>query len=153
MEVNSAYAKAALQTLGGFPEHLGRSGDLLLSGEGGINILIQRAGFGLFYDPAILVRHHIPVSRLQKAWFRRRSFWQGVSLFILNNYVEEKAIELGFEEPSRHARVWEEVQVPVSVSGWLDLFDDMGEGDFVEQLRQLEHLGYLLESQSVLMGR
>src|SRR5262249_54420100 len=44
VEVNSAYKKMALLTIGGFPENLGRVGDSLLSGEGGINLLIERAG-------------------------------------------------------------------------------------------------------------
>ena len=37
IEVNSAYQREALLSIGGFPEHLGRVGDSLLSGEGGVN--------------------------------------------------------------------------------------------------------------------
>ena len=153
VEVNSIYRKAALAAVGGFPEHLGRSGESLLSGEGGINVVIQRAGWGLFYDPAILVRHHIPAVRLTKAWFRRRSFWQGVSINRLNRFVEETSARLGFTDPERPGRFWEELAVPTSPSGWAALFDDDDDMALPGQLVMLEHLGYLLESQSAVIGR
>ena len=153
VEVNAAYRKEILLRIGGFPEHLGRVGELLLSGEGGVDRLIRRAGFQLFYDPAILVRHHIPAMRLTRSWFRRRSFWQGVSLNLLNRYVEETAHRLGLPEPLRHARVWEEIAVPVSARAWGELFDDRSATDFGKQLSFLEQLGYLLESQSAVIGR
>jgi glycosyltransferase involved in cell wall biosynthesis len=153
VEVNSAYRKAALAQVGGFPEHLGRIGDLLLSGDGAVNLLIQRAGFLLYYDPEILVRHHIPPSRVTKEWFRRRSFWQGITMNRLHRYVEETADRLGLPKPRASARTWEEVTVPTSAAAWADLFDDRGTTDFDEQLIQLEQLGYLLESQSIVIGR
>jgi glucosyl-dolichyl phosphate glucuronosyltransferase len=153
VEVNSAYCKAALARIGGFPEHLGRIDNVLLSGEGVINVLIERAGFRLFYDPAILVRHHIPKSRCSRAWFRRRSFWQGVSLNLVHRYLDETAAKLGLPDVSRHKRMWEEIPVPTSPSAWADLFDDHDVQDFGDQLYQLEQLGYLFESQSVVVGR
>jgi glucosyl-dolichyl phosphate glucuronosyltransferase len=153
VEVNAAYKKEVLLQIGGFPEHLGRVGELLLSGEGGVDRLIRRAGFRLFYDPAILVRHNIPATRLTRTWFRRRSFWQGVSLNLLHRYLEETARKLGLPDPDRPMRVWEEVLVPVSPREWGDLFDDRSATDFSHQLSCLEQLGYLLESQSVVLGR
>jgi glucosyl-dolichyl phosphate glucuronosyltransferase len=153
VEVNAAYKKKVLLQIGGFPQHLGRVGELLLSGEGGVDRLIRRAGFRLFYDPAILVRHNIPATRLTRTWFRRRSFWQGVSLNLLHRYVEETARNLGLPDATRHARVWEEVVVPTSPRAWGDLFDDRSATDFGHQLSCLEQLGYLLESQSVVLGR
>jgi glycosyltransferase involved in cell wall biosynthesis len=154
VEVNAAYSKWVLAQIGGFPEHLGRAGEILLSGEGGVDRLIRRAGFKLYYDPAILVRHHIPASRLTRAWFRRRSFWQGVSLNLLHRYVEETARKLGLPEPVGYARTCEEIVVPVSARAWGDLFDDGSSiMDFHKQLNCLEQLGYLLESQSVIIGR
>jgi glucosyl-dolichyl phosphate glucuronosyltransferase len=153
VEVNAAYKKKVLVQIGGFPEHLGRVGELLLSGEGGVDRLVRRAGFRLFYDPAILVRHNIPAARLTRTWFRRRSFWQGVSLNLLHRYVEETARKLGLPEEARYARVWEEVIVPVSARAWGELFDDRSATDFGQQLSCLEQLGYLLESQSVVLGR
>jgi glycosyltransferase involved in cell wall biosynthesis len=153
IEVNSAYRKSALQQVGGFPERLGRVGGLLLSGDGAVNLLIQRAGYLLYYDPAILVSHHIPPSRLTKDWFRRRSFWQGVSMNMLHRYVEETARKQGLPEPPPQPRSWEEIIVPLSPAAWADLFDDRSKTDFIEQLVQIEQLGYLLESQSIVVGR
>jgi glycosyltransferase involved in cell wall biosynthesis len=153
VEVNSAYRKQALLAFDGFPEHLGRVGDSLLSGEGGIYMLFERAGFGMYYDPAILVRHHIPANRASKAWFRRRSFWQGVSLNLLNRYVEDMTRKHGMPDPTRHMRAWEEIGVPLSPAAWAELFDDHVPESFETQLVRLEQLGYLLESQSVVIGR
>jgi glycosyltransferase involved in cell wall biosynthesis len=152
VEVNAAYRRSALDLIGGFPEHLGRVGNTLLSGEGGINVLIERAGYRLFYDPAILVRHHIPASRCRRSWFRRRAFWQGVSINMLHRYIEETAARLHLAEPLRHRRTWEAIPVPLSPAAWAELFDDQSQ-DFATHLDQLEHLGYLLESQSVIVGR
>jgi glycosyltransferase involved in cell wall biosynthesis len=153
VEVNSAYKRAALETVGGFPENLGRVGESLLSGEGGINLLIERAGGMLYYDPAVLVRHRIPASRLTRTWFRRRMFWQGVTMNLLMRYVEEAARQLGLPERPPQARAWEEIVVPVTVSAWADLFDDRTDADFADQLERFQNLGYLLESQAVVMGR
>jgi glucosyl-dolichyl phosphate glucuronosyltransferase len=153
IEVNSAYKASALRQVGGFPERLGRSGDLLLSGDGAINHLIQRAEMLLFYDPEILVRHHIAASRLTKEWFRRRAFWQGVTMNRLYRFVEETARKQALREPALHARTWEEVMVPTSAAAWADLFDDRSATDFGDQLNQIEQLGYLLESQSAVISR
>lgn len=153
VEVNSAYSRAALERAGGFPEHLGRVGSTLLSGEGGVNVLIERMGLRLFYDPAILVRHHIPASRLTQGWFRRRAFWQGISLNLLNRYLEETTEALGLPEPADHGRRWEEIPVPASPSEWAALFEERTPLELGDQLYRLEQLGYLLESQAVVIGR
>ena len=126
--------------------------DSLLSGEGGVNLLIARAGYRLYYDPSILVRHHIPAARLTRTWFRRRVFWQGVTLNLLHRYVDATARRLGFSEPAGQARAWEEIVVPISATAWSELFDDPGPDDFGDQLDRIEALGYLLESQSVVVG-
>jgi len=152
IEVNSAYRKSALNLVGGFPEKLGRIGGLLLSGDGACNLLIQKAGYGLYYDPAILVRHHVASERLTKEWFRRRSFWQGVTMNRLHRYVEETAVELGLANAVTGSGTWEEILVPTSPLAWADLFDDRSSSDFADQLNQIEQLGYLLESQHLVVG-
>jgi glycosyltransferase involved in cell wall biosynthesis len=154
VEVNSAYRKSALLQVGGFPEHLGRHGDTLLSGDGAVNVLIRRAGYLLYYDPNIVVRHNISANRATKNWFRRRSFWQGVSMCRVHRYLEQetKRLALGSEERAT-ARYWEEIHVPVSATGWAELFDDRRVEDFSKQLFELEQIGYLLESQNIVVGR
>jgi glucosyl-dolichyl phosphate glucuronosyltransferase len=155
IEVNSAYRKAALERVGGFPEQLGRVGATLLSGDGAVNLLIEQAGYLLFYDPQIVVQHHIPVSRINKAWFRRRAFWQGVTLNRLHRYMEEAGKQAGLPKPALKSRRWDEIVVPTSAAAWANLFDDNNSDpeNFRDQVYYLEQLGYLLESQSVIMGR
>jgi glycosyltransferase involved in cell wall biosynthesis len=112
VEVNSAYRKTALERVGGFPEGLGRMGSTLLSGDGAANLLIEQAGYLLFYDPQIIVQHHIPASRVSKEWFRRRSFWQGVSMNKLHRYVEDVGKQLELPRPAVKANRWEKITVP-----------------------------------------
>lgn len=153
IEVNSAYRKAALVRAGGFPEQLGRMDSMLLSGDGAVNLLIEQAGYLLFYDPQIIVHHHIAASRVTRTWFRRRYFWQGVSMNKLHRYVEEKAKQLGLPAMPTKSRHWERISVPTSAVAWASLFEDTHSDNFIDQIHQFEHLGYLLESQSVVVGR
>jgi glycosyltransferase involved in cell wall biosynthesis len=153
VEVNIAYRRARLLEFGGFAEQLGRVGTNLMSGEGCINQLMARAGLRCFYDPQILVRHHIPAARLTRSWFRRRYFWQGASMNMVAHYVDSVAGELGLHHTAPAARRWEEIVVPASAAAWADLFDDRSAMPFGEQIYMLEQLGYLLQSQSILSGR
>lgn len=152
VEANSAYRKKSLLRFGAFPEHLGRVGHTLLSGENCVNRVMQRAGLRIFFDPSIVVRHRIPASRLTRTWFRRRMFWQGVTMNLLNRYVEEQSVALGLNCEDA-TTVWEEVLIPSSPAAWIDLFDDYSSSPFQEQLDTIEKLGYLLESQAVVVGR
>ena len=126
---------------------------MLLSGDGAVNLLIEQAGYLLYYDPQIIVHHHIAASRVTRTWFRRRYFWQGVSMNKLHRYVEEKAKQLGLPAMPTKSRHWERISVPTSAAAWADLFDDSYADNFIDQIHQFEHLGYLLESQSVVVGR
>jgi glycosyltransferase involved in cell wall biosynthesis len=76
---NMAVHKAALSRAAGFHPGLGRVGDSLLSGEE-VLLQLQLENFGLpiYYDPAILVRHHVSADRLTRQWLKKRSFWGGV---------------------------------------------------------------------------
>jgi len=152
VEVNIAYRKAQLLKFGGFAEQLGRVGDSLLSCEGCINLLFARAGLRTFYDPAIVVGHHIHGSRLTPTWFRRRFFWQGVSMNRVHRYVDEMSRELHMgAQPAR--TLTEEIVVPTSAAEWVSLFDDADQTELERRLHTLEQLGYLLESQSIISGR
>jgi glycosyltransferase involved in cell wall biosynthesis len=80
---NMAFRRRALLEVGGFPEDLGRVDDKLLSME---EVVVQRRlearGVPVRYDPALVVRHRIPASRVTPDWLERRAFWQGVSSAI-----------------------------------------------------------------------
>jgi hypothetical protein len=49
------------------------SGDIFLERQ------ILKAGYSCFYHPLVAVSHHIPKARLEKRWFIRRYYWQGIS--------------------------------------------------------------------------
>jgi len=153
VEVNIAYRKSRLLEFGGFAEELGRVGDTLLSSEGCVNMLMARAGLHAYYDPNILVGHHIHASRLTRGWFRRRYFWQGVSMKRVHSYLDQMSATLNIPHPSPFARSWEEIVLPASAAAWADLFDDRSETPFAHQIFVLEQLGYLLQSQSLIAGR
>ena len=150
MEGNSAYRRDVLIEFGGFPTNLGRMADLLLSGENCVNLTMQDAGWEFFYDPTIVIRHHIHRTRMSKAWFRRRMFWQGVARHIRQRYADEQCRNAKLACHVQNHSI--EVTVPTSARGWLELFDDDGDDGFTHQLNRIEMLGYLLESQSLIFG-
>ena len=77
---NMAIRKSALERVGGFRPNLDRQGKNLLSnGEVHLKRLLDEAGYYSVYDPQVLVQHSVPRERMTKKWFRRRSYWQGVS--------------------------------------------------------------------------
>jgi glycosyltransferase involved in cell wall biosynthesis len=77
---NIAFPVEILASIGGFSSSLGRVGKTLLSGEEVFLIRqLLKAGHTCFYHPQISVSHHILKSRLNKSWFVRRYYWQGVS--------------------------------------------------------------------------
>ena len=45
----------------------------------------------------------------------------------------------------------EHIVVPTSPQAWADLFDDRSATPFEQQLSMLEQIGYLLQSQSVII--
>ena len=84
---NISFPKHILKSLGGFKTGLGRKGKKLLSNE---EILIrkeiEKIGYKIYYNPDIVVKHHIPRSRVTKKWLLRRFYWQGVSNGALSVY-------------------------------------------------------------------
>lgn len=80
---NMAFERAAVVGCGGFDAELGRIGSKLLGGE---EMLLQRRlawqGGSIYYEPAAGVRHHVHPERLDRRWFYRRFYWDGVSCAI-----------------------------------------------------------------------
>jgi glycosyltransferase involved in cell wall biosynthesis len=77
---NIAFERALLLELGGFSPRLGRApGDLLGMEEVVLQRRLRRRGLAIHYDPAIVVRHHIPGDRLTRRWLHGRAFSQGIS--------------------------------------------------------------------------
>ncbi|WP_025685120.1 glycosyltransferase [Paenibacillus maysiensis] len=63
-----------------FPLHLGRKGDLLLSGEESwVFEQIRKNGGTIMYHPHMAVKHFVPAARLTKEWIMNRYYCQGMS--------------------------------------------------------------------------
>ena len=77
---NMAVPKALLVQIGGFHPWLDRVGNhLLSSGDVFLQMELIRRGYQCVYLPAMAVQHLVPASRLNRRWFLRRFYWQGVS--------------------------------------------------------------------------
>ena len=136
LECNSCYRRQALQEAGGFPTSLGRKGNSLLSAEHAVDLVMNLAGWKLYYDPALLVHHTIHADRLTPAWFRRRYFWQGVSDYAVRVYLKNK----GFE--TTHAIG---VDMPLDPACW-SFINHPDEAPTEDKLARLRGLGFVLAS-------
>ena len=78
--LNYALRKTFWSQLGGFDAQLGRVGKNLLSNEE-LHMTQQalKREWKVVYTPDALVGHHVASERLQRRWFLRRSWWQGIS--------------------------------------------------------------------------
>jgi len=77
---NLGYPVWALRKVGGLREDLGRKGKTLLAHEDqDLRKKHDALGLKTVYHPELVVQHLIPSSRLTKAWFRSKSYWQGIS--------------------------------------------------------------------------
>ena len=82
--VNMAFRREAFERAGLFDPGTGRKAGTLL-GQEVREWCIRARGAGLrgFYVPELAVRHIIPASRLNKAYFRRWFYWRGISRAML----------------------------------------------------------------------
>lgn len=89
---NIAFEKALLQSIGGFPVHLGRSGGNLISmEETQVCRRLERLGHPLYYSPDVIAHHHINNARLCRNWLAARQFYNGVSAALLEELEAEAA--------------------------------------------------------------
>jgi glycosyltransferase involved in cell wall biosynthesis len=78
--VNYSIRRAFLEQIGGFDVKLGRVGKKLLSNEElRATELALELGWQVVYLPEAVVFHNVAPSRLNKAWFVERGWWQGIS--------------------------------------------------------------------------
>jgi len=83
---NAVIRRSVLERVGPYSTDLGRTSDgRLLSCEDRdmFNRLLMVGAKG-FYRPDLLILHYVPPERLTKRYFRRWSFWHGVSLGVLD---------------------------------------------------------------------
>jgi hypothetical protein len=124
---------------------VGRVGDSLMSSENYVNLVLQHAGFPVYFAPDIVVHHRIPPSRLTRSWFRRRQFWGGVSNAAARDYLAERGIK---------ERVFRPLNVPCTPAEWVHLFDDdVADDEFPRVLDTIFCMGYMLQTQNLIRGR
>lgn len=144
-EVNCCYRTEIIKRYGGFPEALGRKGDLLLSGENYVNDQIFADGYRAFFDPEILVKHFIPAERVTKTWFMRRSFWQGVTASVCAKYDLDEG---------RKAEYWQNVRLPATADDWWAVLDASQSSVSVEEgCSLITNIGYMLGIRNMIIGR
>lgn len=88
---NAVIRRSILQQVGPYSPDLGRSSDgRLLSCEDRdmFNRLLAIGARG-YYRPDLVILHYVPPERLTKRYFRRWSFWHGVSLGVLDRRQPE----------------------------------------------------------------
>lgn len=82
---NAVICRAAIDKVGLYMTSLGRTGERLLAGEDEdmYRRLLASGAKGL-YLPQLKIYHLIPATRLTKKYYRRWSFWRGVSCGVLD---------------------------------------------------------------------
>jgi glucosyl-dolichyl phosphate glucuronosyltransferase len=82
---NMAVPKALLSEIGGFHPWLDRVGNnLLSSGDVFLQKEMMRRGYQCLYVPGMGISHRVPASRLNRRWFEKRFFWQGISDAVMH---------------------------------------------------------------------
>ena len=76
---NLAFTRHALLRIGGWRTDLGKVDNSLIAGEDyEIFHRLRRAGlFNGVYDPALVVHHFVPASRVSRRYFRQWFYWNG----------------------------------------------------------------------------
>lgn len=93
--LNMAFTKSTFDRLGLFNTRLGRSkGTLLSNEETDFFRKMRQNNLKIFYNPKMLVYHHVAGERTTKDFFYNRYFWQGRSDAVMDN--EEKYSLYGF---------------------------------------------------------
>lgn len=93
--LNMAFAKGTFNQIGYFNTYLGRTGGNLLSNEEtDFFQKMRRKNFKIYYNPKMLVYHHVTNERTTKQFFYKRYYWQGRSEAVMRS--NEKFSITGF---------------------------------------------------------
>ena len=88
---NTTYSRSILKEMNGFKPHLGRKGNILLSGEETeLNYRIQKDNYPIWFCPKAIIYHHIPPKRCSKEYFRSISYWSGRTKALVDFEVNQK---------------------------------------------------------------
>jgi len=87
--VNMALPRYVLKEVDGFNTNLGRVGDGLISSEEAfLQYKLREMGYKIFYSPDVCVNHLISSVRLNKKWFKKRFYYEGISnsrMYLIKN--------------------------------------------------------------------
>jgi glycosyltransferase involved in cell wall biosynthesis len=87
ISANFAVHRTAMDAIAGFDERLGYSyarRHSMLGGEDSLwSLRARQAQYGLYHQPAARSWHKIAPYKLRKAYFVRRSFWEGITLLTV----------------------------------------------------------------------
>jgi GT2 family glycosyltransferase len=97
---NCIVRRSALLEAGGFATHIGRSKGNLMGGEDDElhrNLVLK--GFHGIYDPALIIYHFIPNTRMTRAYHLRWSFWSGASHGVRLQWLPPEPVPMLFGLP------------------------------------------------------
>ena len=145
---NMSFKKRIFKEIGYFDILMGRtSSKNLLSGEE-IDLCkrINERGYKIIYSPKAIVYHQIDSSRLNKAWFKKHAYWNGITFAISNkkhygtSYVFKLTMKALF------------LAIPYNLVRYS--FERIKKDDksFVRELSLLSNLGYVKESLGLNFG-
>jgi glucosyl-dolichyl phosphate glucuronosyltransferase len=152
---NLAFKRDALLQVGGWRNDLGKVNNSLISGEDHeIFVRLLRAGmFTGRYDPSIVVRHHVPVSRLAPRYFRRWFYWNGRTIArMLPDYYRD----IDFDSAPRVAGAPRFLyrQAAEQWASWAaSLAGRRKPGPWVQELHAIRYVGILAECWAQRFGR
>jgi hypothetical protein len=106
----------------------------LFSIESAVDLLMKARGWKLLDDPSIVARQAIPADHLTPLWFRRRSFWQGVS----DHAVQAQLAALGLATDDDAT-----VDLPLDPACW-SFINNASEAPREQDLNRLRGLGRVL---------
>jgi glycosyltransferase involved in cell wall biosynthesis len=90
---NMAIPRSLIMDIGGFETRLGSVGKMQVRGEDTFfQKQVIRQGYPCYYYPDMVVKHHIPASRLNKQWFRNRYYTQGITNALTKIVEEEPSV-------------------------------------------------------------
>jgi cellulose synthase/poly-beta-1,6-N-acetylglucosamine synthase-like glycosyltransferase len=144
---NLAFARSALVAIGGWRTDLGKVNNTLISGEDHeIFMRLRRRGlYSGYYDPAIVVRHFVPASRLTRTYFRRWFFWHGKTRALM---LDDLYPALDMSQVPHIAGIPRFLYRQALEQCW-QWVRALGRGDaldvLIEELRALQHVGVLSE--------
>jgi glycosyltransferase involved in cell wall biosynthesis len=92
---NMTFKREVLNKVGGFDEKTGKDKLKLMQGEESeiCSRIREKYGRSMYYDPDIVVHHHVSKEQTQLGYLIRRSFYQGISKGYMSKNVFNDTIE------------------------------------------------------------